>query len=127
MSAEENSANVDALFMGLIMSLEASAMQSLGKMMNPLTGKIEKDLRQAQMTIDMLDMIEKKTAGNLSEDEENLTKRILYQLRMNYLDEVNAEKSETADKKDEEKGKSEAESSEQKEKHEDSSSGPSSE
>lgn len=127
MSAEENSANVDALFMGLIMSLEASAMQSLGKMMNPLTGKIEKDLRQARMTIDMLDMIEKKTAGNLSDDEENLTKRILYQLRMNYLDEVNAEKSETADKKDEEKGKSVEEPSEKKEEHEDSSNSPSSE
>jgi len=107
MANQENASNVDALFMGLILSLEASAMQSLGKMMNPLSGKIEKDLRQAKMTIDMLDMLEKKTAGNLSQDEENFTKRILYQLRMNYLDEINAEKSQTADKKDKEGGESE--------------------
>jgi hypothetical protein len=114
MADQENSSDVDALFMGLILSLEASAMQSLGKMMNPLSGKIEKDLRQAKMTIDMLEMLEKKTAGNLSQDEENFTKRILYQLRMNYLDEINAEKSQTADKKDKEGGESEEEPPDEK-------------
>jgi hypothetical protein len=120
MAGEENSSNVDALYMGLILSLEASAMQSLGKMMNPLSGKIEKDLRQARMTIDMLDMLEKKTAGNLSADEENLTKRILYQLRMNYLDEINAEKSKPADNKDKEGGESAEEPAEEKEDQKDS-------
>ena len=114
MAAEEKSSSVNPLFMGLVLSLEASAMQSLGKMINPLTGKIEKDLRQAQMTIDMLDMIEKKTSGNLSQDEENFTKRILYQLRMNYLDEVNAEKSKTADNKDKESSESEQKPPEEK-------------
>jgi hypothetical protein len=102
MAEENKQQNVDALYIGLIMSLEASAMQSMGKMMNPMTGKTEKNLQQAQMTINMLDMIEKKTAGNLNPEEEKLTKRILYQLRMNYLDEINAEKDNKSEHKAEE-------------------------
>ncbi|HEQ99536.1 MAG TPA: DUF1844 domain-containing protein [candidate division Zixibacteria bacterium] len=102
MAEEGKEQNISSLYLGLVMSLEASAMQSMGKMMNPLTGKTEKNLQQAQMTIDMLDMIEKKTTGNLTPDEEKLTKRILYQLRMNYLDEINAEKASKAEHKQEE-------------------------
>ncbi|NIP41492.1 MAG: DUF1844 domain-containing protein [candidate division Zixibacteria bacterium] len=102
MAEENKQQNVDSLYIGLVMSLEASAMQSMGKMMNPMTGKTEKNLQQAQMTIDMLDMIEKKTAGNLTPDEEKLTKRVLYQLRMNYLDEINAEKDKRSEHKTEE-------------------------
>lgn len=102
MTEENKQQNVDALYIGLIMSLEASAMQSMGKMMNPMTGKTEKNLQQAQMTINMLEMIEKKTAGNLNPEEEKLTKRILYQLRMNYLDEINAEKDNKSEHKAEE-------------------------
>jgi hypothetical protein len=107
MAEEGKNQNVNSLYLGLVMSLEASAMQSLGKMMNPMTGKTEKNLQQAQMTIDMLDMIEKKTQGNLTGEEENLTKRTLYQLRMNYLDEINAEKDNKSDDKPQEGGETE--------------------
>ena len=96
MTDQDKDPNINSLYLGLVMSLEASAMQSLGKMINPLTGKTERNLKQAQMTIDMLDMLEKKTSGNLSPEEDNLTKRVLYQLRMNYLDEFNAEKNENS-------------------------------
>ncbi|MBD3219537.1 MAG: DUF1844 domain-containing protein [candidate division Zixibacteria bacterium] len=107
MAEEGKDQNVNSLYLGLVMSLEASAMQSLGKMMNPMTKKTEKNLQQAQMTIDMLDMIEKKTRGNLTDEEENLTKRVLYQLRMNYLDEINAEKDKKSDDKPQEGGETE--------------------
>ena len=107
MAEEEKDQNVNSLYIGLVMSLEASAMQSLGKMMNPMTGKTDKNLQQAQMTIDMLDMIEMKTRGNLTDEEENLTKRVLYQLRMNYLDEINAEKNKKSDDKPQEAGEDE--------------------
>lgn len=91
MSDENKVPDVDPLYIGILMSLEASAMQSLGKIANPMTGKIERSLEQARMTIDMVEMLERKTRGNLTPEEENMTKRILYQLRMNYVDEVNAD------------------------------------
>ncbi len=89
---EDNQATqVNPHFLNLLLSLEASAMQSLGKIVNPLTGKAEKNLVQARFAIDMLDTLDQKTTGNLSEDEDKLIKRVLYQLRMNYVDEMQAE------------------------------------
>jgi len=75
----------------LVLSLEAAAMQQMGKLQNPISGKTDRDLPMAKATIDMLSMLERKTAGNLSEEEEKLIKRSLYQLRMNYVDELKAE------------------------------------
>jgi hypothetical protein len=57
-----------ALFFSLIMTFQAAALQQMGKMKNPLSDKIERDLPQAQLSIDILDMLEEKTRGNLSED-----------------------------------------------------------
>ena len=39
----------------------------------------------AKQTIDLIAMLEEKTKGNLAEDEENLIKHILYDLRMRYV------------------------------------------
>lgn len=79
----------EALFQGLVLSLAASAMQHLGKTLNPLTQKIEKNLEAAQDTIDMLDMLESKTRGNLSNGEAQLLKRLLADLKMNYVETLN--------------------------------------
>jgi hypothetical protein len=104
----------DPMFMSLLLSLEASTMQALGKIVNPVTQKTEKNLQQAQMTIDMLAMLEKKTTGNLTQDEDGLLKRVLYQLRMNYLDELNREK----DRPDSESSENQAQSEESTEESE---------
>jgi hypothetical protein len=94
-SENEKQKKSDPMFMSLLLSLEASAMQALGKMINPITNTTERNLDQARMTIDMIGMLENKTTGNLSEDEDNLLKRVLYQLRMNYLDERKKPEEET--------------------------------
>ncbi|HID94810.1 MAG TPA: DUF1844 domain-containing protein [Candidatus Latescibacteria bacterium] len=78
-----------ALFAQLVMMFHAAAMQQMGKIMNPITNKIERDLDQARTSIDMLAMIQEKTKGNLTQDESRLLDEVLYQLRMNYVDEVN--------------------------------------
>ncbi len=78
--------------------MEASAMQSLGKTINPFSGKIEKNLDQAKMTIDMVEMIERKTQGNRTEEEDKFLMRILYNLRMNYVEERQAEEKGAAEK-----------------------------
>jgi hypothetical protein len=80
--------NYDVYFYQLVISLHGAAMQQMGKVASPLTGKIERDLTQARVTIDMLDMIKRKTGGNLSEDETKLLDHVLYELRMNFVEEA---------------------------------------
>jgi hypothetical protein len=45
----------------------------------------EVDLNMARHTIDVLVMLEEKTRGNLSDDEEKLLKHVLYDLRMKFI------------------------------------------
>jgi hypothetical protein len=78
----------EARFTQLIFSFQATAMQQMGKMMNPLTGKVEKNMEQAKHFIDIVAMLEEKTRGNLNENEKKLIERVLFELRMNYLDEL---------------------------------------
>lgn len=75
------------LFMQLVSMLHAAAMHQLGKVQNPLTGKVERDLRAAQSTIDLLDMLAARTKGNLLPEEERLLTSVLMELRLNYVDE----------------------------------------
>jgi len=75
-----------ALFMQLVIMLSSSAMQYLGKIINPMTGKTELNLEAAQATIDMVEMIEAKTRGNLDRDEDRMLKNTLTTLRMNYVE-----------------------------------------
>ncbi len=80
-----------ALFAALLFSLHAAGMQQLGKIMNPMSGKIERDLEQAQATIAMMEMFRRKTAGNLDDLETKLLGRLVAELQMNYVDEINRE------------------------------------
>ena len=77
------------MFQGLVISLATATMQHLGKTLNPLTNKIEKNLAAAQSTIDMLDMLEAKTKGNLSDAEARLLKSLLAELKLNYVETLN--------------------------------------
>jgi len=74
-------------FATFVVSLNASALLHLGAIEDPTTGKIDKNLPMAKQTIDILSMLEEKTAGNLSKDEEGLLKNILYDLRIIYVKE----------------------------------------
>ena len=75
-------------FMQIVLSLQAAAMQQMGKVINPMTTKIERDLMMAQNSIDMLDMLNTKMQNNMSEQESNLLEHVLYELRLNYVDET---------------------------------------
>jgi hypothetical protein len=76
------------LFQYLVMMFQSLALQQMGKFINPVTGKLERDLQQARITIDMLQMIREKTAGNLDADELKLINGVLSELQMNYVDEA---------------------------------------
>ena len=79
----------DQLFASLVYIFQATAMQGLGKIKNPVTDKIERNMEQAQQAIDMLEMIKKKTKGNLNSDMTRLLDTFLTELRLNFIDEMN--------------------------------------
>jgi hypothetical protein len=74
-------------FATFIFSLNHSVLVHLGVMDDPSTGKKVRNLPIAKQTIDILGMLEEKTKGNLTEDEEKMLKNILYDLRMIYIKE----------------------------------------
>ena len=77
----------ELLLTQLLLMFQTAAMQNLGKLKNPLSGTIEVDLQQAQISIDMLDMIRSKMKGNLNPGEERMLTSVLHDLRMAYVDE----------------------------------------
>jgi hypothetical protein len=74
-------------FSTFVASLNASALLHLGIIEDPSSGTKNKSLPMAKQTIDILSMLQEKTTGNLSEEEENLLKNILYDLRIMYVKE----------------------------------------
>lgn len=84
------------LFLGLIHSFQAAAMQQMGKIPNPYTDKIERDMRQAKLSIDMLEMIETRTSGNLMGEEARFLKHVLTEVRLNYVAEMEEDKKRAA-------------------------------
>jgi len=74
-------------FATFIFSLNSSVLLQLGLIDDPVTGKKTKHLPLAKQTIDILGMLEEKTRGNLTKDEETMLKNILYDLRMIYVKE----------------------------------------
>ncbi len=83
----------EQLFAQLLYIFHSSGMQGLGKVMNPVTNKIDRNLEQAKQSIDMLEMLRDKTKGNLSPESERLLSQFLSDLRLNYVDEVNNNKA----------------------------------
>lgn len=75
----------DVSFMSFIMSLATQALVQLGEMSPPPGMEIPIDRVAAQQTIDILSMLQKKTAGNLSGDEVRFFEEVLHSLRMSYV------------------------------------------
>jgi hypothetical protein len=74
-------------FSTFIFSLNSSALFHLGLVPDPTTGKKEKNLLLAKQSIDILGMLDEKTRGNLSNDEEKLLRNVLHDLRLMYVKE----------------------------------------
>lgn len=72
-------------FSDFILSLYASAMMAMGAIEIKGSPKVEVDLAQAKQTIDILEILLKKTEGNLSEEEKNLFDTVLTELRLNFV------------------------------------------
>ena len=77
----------DQLFIHLVNTFVQSAWISLGKVKNPVSDELERNIDQASYYIDLLDMLQTKMKGNLSEWEEQYILHSLSELKLNYIDE----------------------------------------
>ena len=103
--SEDQLKKEDQLFIHLVNTFVQSAWISLGKVKNPVSDELERNVEQASYYIDLLDMLQTKMKGNLSEWEEQYILHSLSELKLNYIDEkkkkteaVDIEKSEASDK-----------------------------
>lgn len=83
------------LFMMLVQQHEQIGMMGLGKLKDPSSDKISKDLNATRYAIDTLKMLETYTKGNLTSDMKSYLTHVLSTLQLNYVDEAKAEKKET--------------------------------
>ena len=72
-------------FATFIVSLNAAALVHMGAIEDPSSGQKTKNLPLGKQTIDTLTMLEEKTKGNRTEEEDSLLRSILYDLRMIYV------------------------------------------
>ena len=72
-------------FATFVVSLASSAMLHLGEVPNPASGQVEKNLPLARNTIDLLDVLQDKTKGNLDGEERQLLDTVLADLRLKYV------------------------------------------
>ena len=93
--AEEQLKKEDQLFIHLVNTFVQSAWISLGKVKNPVTDKLERNLEQATYYIDLLGMLQTKMKGNLSEWEEQYIIHSLSELKLNFIDEQKEKSEET--------------------------------
>jgi hypothetical protein len=93
MSDEKSGDAVSASFMQFIGGFGFQALVQLGKTPNPMTGETGVDLPNAKYSIDLLGILQEKTKGNLTPDEDAQLSAMLRDLRMEY---VNMSKSESA-------------------------------
>jgi hypothetical protein len=77
-------------FATFVLSLSHSALMHLGEAPHPEHGQVETSLALAKQTIDLLGVMEAKTKGNLSGDEERVLTHVLFDLRMRYVEATKA-------------------------------------
>jgi len=88
MAEVRNSINAGEMaqrFMELVMMQAQQAAMFLGRIPNPQTNQPEINLPYARMFIDMLEMLEDKTRGNLSNDETQMLSGVLNDLRLAFV------------------------------------------
>ena len=78
----------EVTFTAFVMSLNTSALFHLGEISDPATGDKQQDMVLVKHTIDTLQLLEDKTKGNLTDEEQEILKNVLYDLKMRYVAKV---------------------------------------
>lgn len=88
------------LFVALVYSLQMQAMMNLGKIKNPMTDKVEKNIEGAEVSIDMIDMLLHKSKEGFTDEEKKVLETVVSDLRLNYVDEKSKKDDETTENKE---------------------------
>jgi hypothetical protein len=83
--AEFADAQDPASFINFLMSIASNAASALGMIEHPVTNQREVDLELGKHWIEVIGMLEKKTHGNLTAQEEKILEGLLADLRMQYV------------------------------------------
>ena len=73
-------------FETLVSYLSTTTMFQLGLLAGPGGERIPPDMPNAQRTIDLLQVLQEKTQGNLTQNESRLLDDVLYELRMTFVE-----------------------------------------
>ncbi len=91
----------DRVLVGLVAGLQANALTQLGKLKNPITDAVERDLEAARATIDVLEMLKEKCRTGTPDSVLRLLDGTLMDLQMNYLDELKKDRAEAEESPEE--------------------------
>ncbi|GAB4271684.1 MAG: hypothetical protein Kow0092_26500 [Deferrisomatales bacterium] len=72
-------------FTGFVLGLGQMTLIHLGELPEPGTGQTRVDTEQARHTIDILDMLQEKTQGNLTPQEDSLLQELRSDLKLKYV------------------------------------------
>lgn len=78
-------ATAPVTFSSFVISLGSSSLMLMGEQLDPQKAPIPVNLPQAKEIIDLLSVLEDKTKGNLTSDEQTVLRDMLYALRMKYV------------------------------------------
>jgi hypothetical protein len=77
-------------FATLVLSLGSSAVMYLGEVAEPDAKKPARNLPMAKQAIDLLTVLDEKTKGNLTSEEEQILESLLFDLRLRYVEALKA-------------------------------------
>jgi len=84
-TSPQQNQKIEASLSTLVLSIASSAAMALGLAPHPISGKVEKDLDMARFNIDLLAVLEEKTKGNRTSDEERFLTSVLQDLKMKFV------------------------------------------
>ncbi len=73
-------------FSTFVLSMSSSALVHMGLVEDPHTKKMQKNLGFARQNIDILEMLNEKTKGNLNPEEKRMMEEVLYELRLRFVE-----------------------------------------
>lgn len=75
----------DVTFTSFFMALNTSVLVHLGEIPDPATGQKQENLEMAKHTIDTMLLLQKKTKGNLTDEEAELVEKSMFDLQMRFV------------------------------------------
>jgi len=85
LSESGQASGVPVTFASFVISLGSSSLMLMGEQLDPQQAAMPVNLPQAKEIIDLLSVLEEKTKGNLTTDEQAVLRDMLYAIRMKYV------------------------------------------